>query len=118
MPGVRIHHPTLRNAILIVPHPGDPTTGRLPKDYHIRIDTHGDAIVSETVWGRLQQAKQSNLSGHDFLVTGEVKDPPALILGGRPDGLPIRKQLGDIISDVLGPLPDGAQARLNRPEGH
>lgn len=63
----------------MVPHPGD--TKRKLKVYHIHIDDEGDAIVSETVWMRLQQARQSGMSPHDFIVVGEVKDPPTLVVG-------------------------------------
>lgn len=81
MAGLRIHHPELRDCKLLVPHPGDARTGRKPKDYHITIDSEGNAIVSETVWMRLQQARASNLSPHAFLLLNEVADPPMQMVG-------------------------------------
>lgn len=113
MPGVRIHHPTLTNAVLIVPHPGDPATGRRPKDYHVRLDSNGDAIVSETVWDRLQQARGSGLSDHAFIVLGEVADPPPLIVGGDPDRLPAHLQEGDVVREILGDLPPGTYFKIS-----
>lgn len=84
MGGLRIHHPDLRACVLLVPHPGDPVTGRRPKDYHITLDADGDCIVSETVWRRLEEARGSGLSPHQFMVLNEVPDPPKIIVGGAP----------------------------------
>lgn len=70
--------------MLRVPHPGDRSTGRRPKDYHLELDHEGDVIVSQTVWARLEQARQSGLSPHRFLVMNEVLDPPGLVVGGPP----------------------------------
>jgi hypothetical protein len=80
VPGVRIFHPSLRGAKLLVHHPGDPRVGRLPKDYHIVIDSEGYAIVSDTVWERLQQAKAHGFDGQ-FIVMNEVLDPPEQRVG-------------------------------------
>lgn len=87
MPGIRIHHPTLRGCTLLVPHPGDPRTGRKPKDYHIHLDENGDALVSETVWRRLQEAQASGLSAHGFIVLNEVPDPPTLVMSAEQPGV-------------------------------
>jgi hypothetical protein len=76
MSGVRIHHPTLRDCTLIVPHPGG--DGRNPKDYHVRLDANGDCIVSETVWFRLEEARLSGVSPHEFIVLNEVLNPPSI----------------------------------------
>lgn len=81
MPGLRIYHPTLRDCTLIVPHPGDPATGRKPKDYHVTVDPYGYALVSETVWMRLEQARQSDLSPHAFIVVDTVDNPPTQVIG-------------------------------------
>lgn len=102
MPGVRIHHPELRDCTLLVPHPGDPETGRRPKDYHIRLDSNGDCIVSETIWQRLKEARDSGLSTHDFIVMNEVKNPPDLKLGFTGPVVQRRtyKQMGDAIKEI------------------
>ena len=79
MSGIRIHHPTHRNCIMLVPHPGETKNmwgktlnkGRKPKDYRIQLDNEGNCIVSDTVWKRLQEA------GASFIVLNEVPDPPA-----------------------------------------
>lgn len=113
MAGVRIHHPTLTNAVLIVPHPGDPATGRRPKDYHVRLDSDGNAIVSETVWDRLEQARASGLSEHAFIVLGEVKNPPDLIVGGEPERVPALLQEGDIVREIIGDLPPGTYIKIS-----
>lgn len=78
MPGLRIHHPTHRNCVMLVPHPGEIRSrfgktlnkGRKPKDYRVVLDNDGNCIVSETVWKRLQEC------GASFIVLNEVPDPP------------------------------------------
>lgn len=108
-PGVRIHHPSLRNCALLIPHPGDPRRtsqrpdGRRPKDYVIRLDAEGQTIVSETVWRRLQEARKSGLSPHEFIVLNEVANPPTQFVGSLSPArvLPTLRQLPDgrIIED-------------------
>lgn len=79
MPGLRIHHPTHRNCVMLVPHPGEirslfgkvQNKGRKPKDYRITLDAEGNCIVSEVVWKRLQEA------GASFVILNEVPDPPS-----------------------------------------
>lgn len=121
MPGLRIHHPTARSVILLVPHPGDPKTGRRPKDYHIHLDAHGDAIVSTTVWGRLVEAEASGLSPHGFIVLNEVADPPTLVMSaaGRAELRPAHVQGSDgAVHDVAMQAvaqkfaPKGVKARI------
>lgn len=85
MAGIRIHHPKLRSVVLLVPHPGN-ESGRKPKDYRIHIDSEGDSIVSERVWQRLQEAKASGLSPHEFIVMNEVPDPPTLVMDNNKNG--------------------------------
>jgi hypothetical protein len=112
VPGVRIHHPTLTSCTLLVPHPGDPSTGRQPKDYHLRLDGHGDAIVSETVWRRLVEARTSGLSAHDFLVLNEVPDPPAQSVGDVQ--AEIRRTYRQVNSALAEVTPPGARANISR----
>lgn len=104
MPGIRIHHPEARDVVLLIPHPGDPETGRAPKDYHIHVDADGYSIVSETVWRRLEEARGSGLSPHQFLVVNEVPDPPALVIS-QAEAAPLKR--------VMVQTPDGIkEARL------
>ena len=110
MPGVRIHHPTMSSCTLLIPHPGDPSTGRSPKDYHLRLDGDGNCIVSETVWLRLVEARTSGLSPHDFLVLNEVPDPPAQTLGDVPGDIRrTYRQVRDALAEVT---PPGVKASL------
>jgi hypothetical protein len=100
VPGLRIHHPALRACVLVVPHPGDPRTGRRPKDYRVHLDSSGDAIVSETVWTRLLEARASGLSVHELLVLNEVADPPTIALGGPAAPRPGFRQAGPRVVDA------------------
>jgi hypothetical protein len=123
MAGVRIHHPTERDCTLLIPHPGDPRTGRRPKDYYIHVDADGDAIVSDTVWRRLVEARGSGLSPHGFIALNEVVDPPALMLSQdrpgpqkrtlrqAPDGRIVDQQLHTIAQQFA---PRGITPRITR----
>lgn len=80
--GLRIHHPTARSVILLVPVPAkSPEWGGVPKDLHVHLDENGDSIVSEGVWNELLRARASGLSAHDFIVLNEVPDPPTIVAG-------------------------------------
>lgn len=87
MPGIRIRHPnqTLWGQTVLVPHPGDPRTGRKPKDYHLRLDNEGCVIVSTTVWRRLEEARSCGLSPHKFVIVNIVEDPPTQGIGSTPE---------------------------------
>lgn len=108
MAGIRIHHPTLREASLLVPHPGDAATGRKGKDYVLRLDSEGNVIVSETVWTRLQEAQAAG-ANHGFIVLNEVADPPTINVtqgGAVTDPLltqPTYEQVGDIAAEFAPP---------------
>jgi hypothetical protein len=87
MSGIRIHHISERGCVLVVPHPGfsvdnssDSAGSRRPKDYYVHLNQEGDAIVSERVWQRLQEAG----AGRVFVVLNEVANPPTLLVGGPP----------------------------------
>jgi len=84
MPGIRLYHPTKRDVTLLIPHPGDPATGRKPKDYHVRLDTTGHVIVSERVWQRLRESEKAGWP-HGLVVSNEVKKPPAQTVGWNGD---------------------------------
>lgn len=91
MPGVRIQHPTERNAlytlvdgsrpytapVVCVPPPLGGGCGRthLFKTYHLRLDETGAAIVSEQIAERLKR-----LHGHGFVIGDEVANPPTQII--------------------------------------
>ncbi len=117
MSGLRIKHPELRNCVLIVPHPGN-KTGRKAKDYHIHIDNEGYAIVSNTVWGRLLEAKQSGLSRHNFILMNTVLTPPTQGIGINTDKFAVEqeekriyKQLQDVAREFA---PNGVVPRITR----
>ncbi len=79
MPGFRIHHPTLRNSVLLVPVP--PKTRRgTAKNVQIVLADEGNTIVSEGVWSELQYALAAGHE-HSFVILNEVPDPPALAVG-------------------------------------
>lgn len=116
MSGLRIHHPELRNCVLIIPHPGG--NGRKPKDIHITIDNEGDSIVSETVWQHLKEARASALSVHDFILMNTVLYPPTLRIGVNTDERTvdqthtrIYKQIRDIAQEFA---PDGTTPRITQ----
>lgn len=124
MGGIRIHHGELRNCVLLVPHPGDPRTGRRPKDYRITLDGDGDCIVSETVWRRLEEARGSGLSPHAFIILNEVADPPAIRLGapgetaGNAGKVRTYRQTPDGVTDeellsIAQQVAKGGPARVN-----
>jgi hypothetical protein len=83
MAGIRIQHIARKDCVLVVPHPGDPRTGRRPKDYFVTLDADGCAIVSETVWKRLQESVAAfpHPNNH-WVVINEVLAPPTLLVGG------------------------------------
>ncbi len=75
--GYRIHYtdPSLWGSIVLVNHPGNPATGRAPKDYVFRLDANGDIIVSSTIWQRLQEIAATGLD-HGFVFSNVVGNPP------------------------------------------
>lgn len=81
--GLRIRHPSLHDCTLLVPHPGN-AEGRSPKDYRIHLDGNGETIVSERVWQRLVEARESGLSPHDLLILNVTHNPPTIIAGDVP----------------------------------
>ncbi len=118
MPGIRIHHPTQRNCILLVPHPGEIrhglrriNKGRKPKDYRIELDSDGNCIVSEVVLQRLQEVTQV------FIVLNEVASPPTQTLGfdfGSYEEPAIYKQLKDVVAEIA---PPGVRTYIRRNSG-
>jgi len=83
MPGLRIRHQTEKGVTLIVPHPGGGTVAKLQKEFHIRLDSDGYAIVSETVWQGLEECKAF---GFDPLLVfvNEIDKPPTQGVGFLP----------------------------------
>lgn len=121
--GLRIHHPTERNVVLLVPIPAKrPDLGGTAKDMRIHIDENGESIVSEGVWSELLRAKESGLSAHEFIVLNEVPDPPTIVAGpGLKNLEPMRtmkeQQPGTIYESELQAIaqqfaPKGLNARI------
>lgn len=108
MSGLRIHHPTLRNAVLRVPVPAKSARGAA-KDIHVTIDPDGYSLVSEGVWNELQRAKAHG-ADHAFLIVNEVPDPPTLRIG---DGVENHRRTYRQEHDALRELaPVGLAARV------
>lgn len=84
--GLRIHHPTERDVILLIPVPPKTSNGS-PKDVHIHLDEMGDSIVSAGVWEELLYSRTSGLSAHEFIVLNEVLDPPTIVAGPGSGGV-------------------------------
>lgn len=99
MSGLRIHHPSLHSCILQVPHPGN-SEGRSPKDYVIHLDSEGYSIVSETVWMRLEEARISGHSIHQFMLVNVVGDPPTVQIGGLRTITKVFRQNSHHVSDT------------------
>ena len=83
MAGLRLYHPEHRTKLLLIPHPGNRRTGRLPKDYYIRLDETGHVIVSEKVWSRLQECHAAGFR-HGLSLVNVVEDPPPQTLHVGP----------------------------------
>jgi len=97
MPGIRLHHETLRNCTVAV----ECKRGyRKPfvcplcnvthnyKTVHLTLDNEGDVVVSTGVW-------KKDLKGHPnlgFTYENDVEKPPALIIGG-PDTDRVAKEI-------------------------
>lgn len=98
MPGVRLHHPTLRSCtftvedvlrpyrtpytcpVCSVAHNAPVTHSH--KTYHLDLDSEGDIIVSETVFAHLKTLP--GLAG--LLPKNEVQKPPDLVVGMNGNG--------------------------------
>jgi len=104
--GLRIHHTTERNVVLLVPIPAKtPELGGTPKDIYIHLDENGDAIVSEGVWGELGRAFQCGLSDHQFVILNEVLDPPTLVVGQNESVSKVKARM----KRAMVQTPDGAR---------
>jgi hypothetical protein len=86
MPGIKLHHPELRNCTYTLIHEGRPlehptkcmvcrVTHR-HKTYHLGLDKHGDVTVSEQVFERLKEAGLDELEPK-----GEIAKPPPQTVG-------------------------------------
>lgn len=57
-----------------------------PKIYNVTLDSEGDAIVSATVWARIQEALALIPGAPQmFLYMNEVQEPPTQVIGGSPE---------------------------------
>jgi hypothetical protein len=91
MPGIKLHHETLRNCTVAVEcQRGYRAPYNCPlcnvthnyKTVHLNLDNEGDVIVSTGVWN-------TDLKDHPnlpFIYADDVKKPPALIIGMNGDG--------------------------------
>ena len=86
MPGVRVHHPTLRSGRYTVETPRQqygvpyacPICKRLHyyKAHHIELDDNGNGIVSE---GVLEELRYAGMAGLE--IVNEVPKPPPVTIG-------------------------------------
>lgn len=81
--GLRIYHPTLRDAVLLVPSKKKRPQGT-DKDLQVVVDSCGYALVSEGVWESLERARRHG-QAHEFLIVNTVEAPPAMRVGDGPD---------------------------------
>lgn len=90
--GLRIHHPTARSVVFLVPVPAlRPDLGGIDTDIPIHLDENGDSIVSEGVWDELLRAKSSGYSDHEFVILNEIDNPPTIMMGpGLSGSQPMR----------------------------
>lgn len=94
--GLRIRHVDKKNATVIVPHPGGGSVNRLPKEYHIRVDSDGFTIVSPTVWEGLNECAEFGYV-HGFVYVNDVAKPPTQGVGFAP---PSEEEVGKEIHRV------------------
>lgn len=125
MSGVRIHHPTARNCVVLLPDEGrkiqrfdgagnpvwyDQTPSLHPVETHpgapnskpwryksrwVQVDDQGDAIVSLTVWQRIQQ-----LPHNQWMFLNAVSDPPGQTLGSDAKAVPVSVQEQRALRDI------------------
>jgi hypothetical protein len=77
--GLRLYHPTLRDAVLLVPVPKKRPEGR-DKDIQLVVDPDGYVLVSEAVWDSLTRGRKAG-SLHEFIVVNTVETPPTQTCG-------------------------------------
>jgi len=96
MPGLRLRHVNEKDTTLIVPHPGGGVVNKLPKEYHIRLDGEGYAIVSPVVWNGLQECEGAGYV-HGLVYVNDVDNPPTQgvgFLSMKPEEVPNVKRVG------------------------
>jgi hypothetical protein len=99
--GIRIYHPTLRNASFIFTRPPSTPQGAWRKA-PITIDGDGYALVSEGVWGDLTRSKMSGFH-HDFVIVNAINNPPPLLLGFNGEADYHRRtyeQVGEALTEI------------------
>jgi hypothetical protein len=80
-----VRHESLRGCVVLIPDPRRPFRVRQPicgacgvehscKTYHLALDGEGCAIVSETIWQRIQGLE------HGLTLENEVRRPPRQVL--------------------------------------
>ena len=83
MSGLRIYHPEVRSAVVVIPVPPKGAQGTA-KEVQIVVDDTGHSLVSEGVWAEIDLALQAG-NNAGFIIINEVPDPPALLVGGEAD---------------------------------
>jgi len=92
MPGVRVHHLTVRNARFTVVENDRPYSQPLQcaapefggcgsvhtfKTHHLNVDDTGSVIVGDKLFEKIREL----LAANDFVIANEVKRPPTLGIG-------------------------------------
>lgn len=103
MPGIRLHHPELRNCVYTLIHQGRPLVRPMlcpmchyihaHKTYHLGLDGVGDVVVSEVVFARLEEAGLGELRASQ-----EVRRPERMVMDMNDTRAPL------VVSREHGPL--------------
>ena len=98
MAGVRIRaaYAALANKLIEIHHVGRLTAAG-PKVYPIRLDDQASAIVSPTVWDRLQQAMALMPECPRFYSVDTVRRPPTLTIGGPAQGADVLRVTNGLV---------------------
>lgn len=108
MPGLRLHHPTLRSCTYLLHVPGYPSAKsqggwRKPKVRHLHIDANGDTIIATGGWEALEHEATIGAIEGEFIFMNEVPDPPKLGVGMETMGGPVptvERQINDAIRSI------------------
>lgn len=86
MPGVQVHHATLRNQTLVLEHPDQPypepfacsvcETFHTNKAIHLRFDGVGDCVVAEEAWVNIEP-----LVAGQVTATKVIPQPEPMVIG-------------------------------------
>jgi hypothetical protein len=102
----RIHHPTARDATVILAHSRPYTVPFLCsmcgvaheyKTYHIKVDSVGDAVVSGEILDRLKELEDNG--GWEILGVELNPEPIVLDMGGGPQEYNVVFQPTEVVSE-------------------